>query len=145
MLWCHISLIKLRNQGKKWIFYIVVGVQAGLFMGLALASQWYVLTIILVFFNINRNITWLLTDNYQNKLIPSEHRATILSASSFLRNGVFGGAIILILMDWLIELLEMNVSILFFIIAGLILLINGSLLIARDRREKREKIHDLTK
>ncbi len=133
-----------KSIGKKWILYIVVGGQAILFMGLALAAHWYVLTIILVFFNINRNITWLLTDNYQNKLIPSEHRASILSVSSFLRNGLFGGAIILILLGWAFNQFEMDVSVLFFIIAGLVLLINGSLLITRDFREKRGKISDLS-
>ena len=98
-----------------------------------------------MFFVINRDIAWLVTDNYTNQLIPSEHRATILSASSFLRNGLFGGAIILILIGGLIQMFEMNVSVIFFIIAGLILTINGSLLIVRDLRKKRGKIHDLSK
>jgi len=134
-----------KTIGKKWIFYLIVGVQTILFIGLALTSQWYVRTIILAFFSINRNITWLLTDSYENQLIPSEHRAAILSASSFLRNGLFGGAIILILIGGLIQMFEMNVSVIFFIIAGLILIINGSLLIVRDLRQKRGKIHDLSK
>lgn len=132
-----------KSIGKKWILYMVVGGQTILFIALALAAQWYVLTTVLVFFNINRNITWLLTDNYQNKLIPSEHRASILSASSFLRNGLFGGLVILILLGWAFKQFETNVTIIFFIIAGLVLLTNGSLLIIRDLREKRGKIPDL--
>ncbi|TFG18487.1 MAG: MFS transporter [Promethearchaeota archaeon] len=132
-----------KSIGKKWILYMVVGGQTILFIALALAAQWYVLTTVLVFFNINRNITWLLTDNYQNKLIPSEHRASILSASSFLRNGLFGGLVMLILLGWAFKQFETNVTIIFFIIAGLVLLTNGSLLIIRDLREKRGKIPDL--
>ena len=134
-----------KTIGKKWILYIIVVIQAVLFVGLALASQWYILSAILVFFVINRDIAWLVTDNYTNQLIPSQHRATILSASSFLRNGLFGGAVILILIGGLIQMFEMNVSVIFFIIAGLILTINGSLLIVRDLRKKRGKIHDLSK
>lgn len=131
--------------GKRKILYLFVGIQAMLFLGLGLASQWYMLTIILVFFAINRDMTWLVTDSYQNKMIPSEHRAAILSASSFLRNGLFGGGVILFLVGLFFEIAGSNRSLLFFIIAGLVILINGSLLIVRDLREKRKKIQESSK
>jgi MFS family permease len=123
--------------GQKWLLYGIVGFQIIIFLGIAWATTWYMLAIFLLALEINRNISWLLSDNYQNKLIPSEHRAAILSAASFLNNGVFGGGIIILAIGWLIP--RVNFSILFTILAILIFFINGSLLIVRDTRIQKKQ------
>ena len=122
--------------GEKWMLYGIIGIQVAMFISIAWVRTWIGLGGILIIFNINRNFTWLLSDTYRNKLIPSEHRASILSAASFLNNGIFGGGIIIWLMGWLIDRVE--ISILFTIIALCVILINGSLLLVRERQKRRK-------
>ena len=122
--------------GQKWMLYGIVIVQAILFLGIGWASNWYVLAILVLLLDINRNFSWLLSDSYRNKLIPSEHRAAILSAASFLNNGLFGGGIIILGIGWLIE--NVNFGILFTVLAVIILAVNGSLLIGRDVNMRRK-------
>jgi MFS family permease len=126
-----------KTIGQKWMLYGIIGIQVMLFIAIAWVTQWYFLAILLLFFYINRNITWLLSDAYRNKLIPSEHRAAVLSAASFLNNGLFGGGLIILGVGWLIEKLG-DVSILFTVLAVFILIINGSLLIVRERQKWRK-------
>ncbi len=122
--------------GQKWMLYGIVGIQVLVFIGIAWASTWYVLAIFLLVLDINRNFSWLLSDSYRNKLIPSEHRAAVLSAASFLNNGIFGGGLIILGVGFLIP--RGYFSILFSILAVLILIINGSLLVGRDLRKRRK-------
>jgi MFS family permease len=121
-----------RRIGQKWMLYSIVGGQIIIFLGIAWSRTWYLLAIFLLALEINRNVSWLLSDSYRNKLIPSEHRAAILSAASFLNNGIFGGGLIILGIGWLIP--RVNFSLLFTILAVLIFFINGSLLIVRDTR-----------
>ncbi len=126
--------------GEKWILYGIIGIQVILFVSIAWVQTWIGLGVILIIFNINRNFTWLLSDAYRNKLIPSEHRASILSAASFLNNGVFGGGIIIWFIGWLIDRVE--ISILFTILAICIFVINGSLLMLRKIQNRRKLSRD---
>jgi len=121
-----------KRVGQKWMLYLIIGIQVILLLSIAWVTQWYILAVILIFFNVNRNFTWILSDTYRNKLIPSEHRASILSAASFLNNGLFGGGAIIFFVGWLIDRIE--TSILFTIIAILVLIINGSLLLVWNNR-----------
>ena len=128
-----------KKLGQGWIFFLIIGIQVISFLVIAWVPNWYVLGSILIIFNVNRNVAWILSDVYRNKIIPSEHRATILSAASFLNNGLFGGGFIILIMGWLID--NVQTSILFTIVAFLILIINGSLLIVwKDRPSKFQRI-----
>jgi len=78
--------------------------------------------IILLFLTIIRNLTRLLEDNYSNKLITSSMRASVLSATSFLRNGLFGGWLIIWIYGVLIDDIGIGYVLL---ISSIILLISG--------------------
>ncbi len=80
-----------KKVGEKKMLYTVILVQCFIYLLMAFISEWYWLAILLVFFTINRNFVGLLEDNYRNRHIPSKMRAGVLSAASFLKNGLFGG------------------------------------------------------
>jgi len=84
-----------KKLGEKWSLYLIILVHGFIFFALAFFNFWIVLVIILIFFTINREFGWLIRESYTNKLIPSANRASILSAISFLYNGLFGGAVII--------------------------------------------------
>ena len=129
---------RIENKvGQKWMLYGIIGIQSIMFILIGWLRSWIGIGVVLIIFNINRNFTWLVTETYENKLIPSKHRASILSAASFLRNGVFGGGIII----WIIGLLidHVDKSILFTIIAFLVLGINGILLAVWNTRTQRNQ------
>jgi len=132
-----------QRLGQRWMLYGIVGMQTLLFLGFAWVSRWYLLFFLLILFKTNRNFTWLVTEAYENQLIPSEHRAATLSAASFLRNGLFGGAILIYIVGWLIE--HVTISVLFTILAGIIFLANGILLVGRDLYKKLKKFPLLTR
>ncbi len=128
-----------KTIGRKGMLYGIVGIQVVLFLGIAWAKTWYLLAILLLFLDINRNVGYLLSDAYKNKLIPSEHRAAVLSADSFLHNGLFGGGLIILGGGLLIDKFTDYFGILFTIFAVLILVINGSLLLGRDLQKQRKQ------
>lgn len=84
-----------KRLGERRSLYLLILVQGLLFFFMASFSSWIVLILLLVILTTNREYAWLLGENYSNKQIPSATRASVLSARSFLRNGLFGGAIII--------------------------------------------------
>ena len=114
------------------MLFLIIGVQSTLFFVMIIVKDWFWLLIILFFLTINRNFSWLLEENYRNKLIPSSMRAGVLSAASFLKNGLFGGWLII----WIYGLLIDSVGIRYvLIISSLIILIFGfSMILLRKNK-----------
>ncbi len=127
----HIAEIEKR-LGEKVMLFLIIGVQGTLFLLMILVNNWVWILIILFFLTINRNFSWLLEENYRNKLIPSSMRAGVLSAASFLKNGLFGGWLII----WTYGLLIDSVGIRYvLLISSLILLIFGfSMILLRKNK-----------
>ncbi len=91
--------------GEKGSLYIIILVQVFLFGFMAFCGNWVVLVFLLIILTTTREFSWLLREYYSNQYIPSERRAGILSAISFLYNGLFGGALIIWLFGYSIDVL----------------------------------------
>jgi len=111
-----------KRLGEKLMLILMIGIQIILFSIMIFIIDWYWLMIIFLFLTIIRNLTRLLEDNYSNKLIPSSMRASVLSATSFLRNGLFGGWLIIWIYGVLIDDIGIGYVLL---ISSIILLISG--------------------
>ncbi|QEE16939.1 MFS transporter [Promethearchaeum syntrophicum] len=92
-----------QRLGEKVLLLLIIVIQSILFLFMIITKQWYWLLIILFLLTIIRNFSSLLEENYSNKLIPSSMRAGVLSAASFLRNGLFGGWLIIWMYGVLID------------------------------------------
>jgi len=108
--------------GEKASLYIIILVQVFLFGFMAFCGNWVVLVFLLVILTTTREFAWLLREYYSNQYIPSERRAGILSAISFLYNGLFGGALIIWLFGYSIDVLGGSKTL---IISSLCVLIIG--------------------
>jgi len=84
-----------KRLGEKRSLYSIILVQGILFFLMAYFNLWIALVLLLVILTTSREYSFLLQEKYTNKQIPSANRASVLSAMSFLRNGLFGGAIII--------------------------------------------------
>ncbi|MHA1856253.1 MAG: MFS transporter [Promethearchaeota archaeon] len=120
-----------KRLGEKLILFLIIGFQSILFILMAMTKNWYSLIIFLFFLIIIRNFSNLLEENYRNKLIPSSMRASVLSASSFLKNGLFGGWIIIWVFGLLIELVGIKYVLL--ISAGVILFFGLNMILLRKK------------
>ncbi|MFW9914126.1 MAG: MFS transporter [Candidatus Thorarchaeota archaeon] len=87
------SLEKKLGPNKSW--YAMILVQSGLFFLMAAAQSWLLLVFFWLLFTTSREFGLLVNEYYMNQNIPSANRASILSAGSFLRNGLFGGGLII--------------------------------------------------
>ncbi|MFW9995227.1 MAG: MFS transporter [Candidatus Odinarchaeota archaeon] len=84
-----------KKLGEKRSYYSIILVQGVLFFLLACFDLWVALVLLLAILVMNREYSGLLEETYSNRQIPSATRASVLSAMSFLRNGLFGGAVII--------------------------------------------------
>ncbi|MFX1514379.1 MAG: MFS transporter [Promethearchaeota archaeon] len=115
-----------KKLGEKKSLYLIILVQGILFFLLALANIWITLILFLIILTTNREFSLLLEKNYVNKHIPSVNRASILSAMSFLRNGILGGAIIIWSFGFSIDFFGSEPTL---ITSGLVVLLIGLLLL----------------
>jgi len=122
-----------KHLGEKVMLILIIGIQCTLFLVMIFVKDWFWLVIILFFLTINRNFSWLLEENYRNKLIPSSKRAGVLSAASFLKNGLFGGWLII----WIYGLLIDTVGIGYVLsLSAIIIFIFGfSFILLRKQRD----------
>jgi len=122
-----------KRLGEKLMLFLIIGVQGTLFFVMIIIKDWFWILIILLFLTINRNFSWLLEENYRNKLIPSSMRAGVLSAASFLKNGLFGGWLII----WMFGLLIDSIGIRYvLLISALVVLIFGfSMILLRNNKK----------
>ncbi|MFX1277804.1 MAG: MFS transporter [Promethearchaeota archaeon] len=115
-----------QKLGTTGSLYLIILFQGGLFFIIAFMNIWYLLVIFLILFSINTEFALLLEESYSNKLISSLERASVLSAISFLHNGLFGGAVII----WLFGLsIDMYGGFSTMISSGALVLIVGLLLL----------------
>ncbi|MHA1475928.1 MAG: hypothetical protein ACTSQ5_12170 [Promethearchaeota archaeon] len=82
---------------------------------------------------INRNFSWLLEENYRNKLIPSSMRAGVLSAASFLKNCLFGGWLIIWMYGLLIDFV--GIRYVLFVSALIVLIFGFSMILFRKNKK----------
>ena len=97
-----------------------------MFFLLAYTNIWITLILFLIILTTNREFSLLLENNYVNKHIPSVNRASILSAMSFLHNGILGGAVIIWLFGFSIDFFGSEPTL---ITSGLVVLLIGLLLL----------------
>ncbi|MHA1647640.1 MAG: MFS transporter [Promethearchaeota archaeon] len=122
-----------KRLGEKLMLFLIIGVQGTLFFVMIIIKDWYWILIILFFLTIHRNFSWLLEENYRNKLIPSSMRAGVLSAASFLKNGLFGGWLII----WMFGLLIDSIGIRYvLLISALVVLTFGFGMILLRKNKK---------
>jgi len=122
-----------KRLGEKVMLFLIIGVQGILFVAMIIVKYWFWVLIILFFLTINRNFSWLLEENYRNKLIPSSMRAGVLSAASFLKNGLFGGWLII----WIYGLFIDSIGIRYvLVISALVVFIFGfsMILLRKDKK-----------
>ncbi|MFX0115496.1 MAG: MFS transporter [Candidatus Hodarchaeota archaeon] len=84
-----------KKFGEQRSLYGLIFLQSCVFILMATINNWIWLILCLILFTSIREYGFLLYDNYFNKYVPSENRASILSARSVLYNGLFGGGIII--------------------------------------------------
>lgn len=94
-----------KRLGEKGSLYVIVLVGSGTLAALASCRSWGFLVLSLAVFTTNRKFASLLSNYYENRLIPSENRAGILSAASLLYNGVLGGAVLIWLFGLSVDVL----------------------------------------
>lgn len=126
-----------KKIGEKRSLYLIIIIEALLFFAMAYINILIALIIAIIVFTMNREYLELVSDNYQNKHIPSKNRASILSGISFLNNSLFGGAILIWLFGLSIDTLG-NFQTL--IISGSIVLIFGLILLQIRYSKKYYKI-----
>ena len=114
-----------KKLGYSGSLYAIVVSNAVIFLILGYVSSWKTLMIVLVFSTVSRNFLWLVEETYKNRVIPSESRASILSAISFLNNGLFGGALIIWGYGWAIDNLSTHST---FLLSGALICILGLLI-----------------
>lgn len=91
--------------GEKRSLHVIILVEAIVFAAMAYCNSGLALLFLLIIFTTNRKFAWLLEEYYKNRYIPSAHRAGILSAASLLYNGLFGGAVIIWLFGFSLDIL----------------------------------------
>jgi MFS family permease len=74
---------------------LIFPLHAIMFVILAFATNWLTIALCFLILQVSFMYYGLISDNKQNQFIPSENRASILSAKSFLHNGLFGGGVII--------------------------------------------------
>lgn len=80
---------------QKSLLLLIILIQILCYVSMAFVQSWELLIFIILVLRLNRNLVNLLSNNYTNQLIPSEIRASVLSAASFLRNSIFGGSLVI--------------------------------------------------
>ncbi|KYK31704.1 MAG: hypothetical protein AYK18_05955 [Theionarchaea archaeon DG-70] len=112
--------------GEKRSLYVIIVVEVVVFGVMAYCSNGFGLIFLLIIFSTNRRFAWLLREYYSNRHIPSEKRAGILSGISFLYNGLFGGAVVIWLFGFSVDILggrtTLVISSLFVLAMGFFLL-----------------------
>ena len=111
-----------KKLGYTGSLYAIVVSNTVIFLLLAYVGSWETLMIVLVFSTVSRNFLWLVEETYKNQVIPSENRASVLSAISFLNNGLFGGALIIWGYGWAIDNLSTHST---FLLSGALICILG--------------------
>jgi MFS family permease len=111
-----------KRLGEKRSLYVIILVEACVFIFMAFCQSGLVLVLILVLFTTNRKFAELLNEYYRNRLIPSRNRAGILSALSLLYNGLFGGAAVIWLFGFSIDILGGGRTL---VISGFCILVMG--------------------
>jgi MFS family permease len=125
-----------QRLGEKVLLLLIIVIQSILFLFMIITKHWYWLLIILFLLTIIGNFSSLLEENYSNKLIPSSMRAGVLSAASFLRNGLFGGWLII----WMYGLLIDSIGIRYVLmISAILILIFGLSMIFLRKNKKNIK------
>lgn len=118
-----------KKLGEKKSLYVLIIIQTIILLFIAYVNSIAALVFALICFKMTREYGLLLSSHYENKHIPSRQRASILSAGSFLRNSIFGGAIIIWLFGVSVDKLGGQMTLT--IAAGLLLLIGLVLLCIR--------------
>lgn len=111
-----------KRFGYTGSLYAIIISNTVIFLLLAYVGSWKTLMIVLVLSTVSRNFLWLVEETYKNQVIPSENRASILSAISFLNNGLFGGALIIWGYGWAIDNLSSHST---FLLSSAIICILG--------------------
>lgn len=91
--------------GEKRSLYFIISIESVLFAAMIFCRSGVLLITLLIVFTTNRRFSDLLRDYYQNRYIPSANRASILSAVSFLYNGVFGSFLVIWLFGFSLDVL----------------------------------------
>ncbi len=112
--------------GEMRSIYGLIIIQSIVFLLMAFIDNWIGLILLLIVFSSIREFGFLLYDNYFNKYVPSENRASILSARSVLYNGLFGGGILIWLFGASIDSFGSKTTL---VISGIIILIVGLILL----------------
>lgn len=120
--------------GEKKSMYTIIIAEAILFILMAIISLPIALIVCLVFLTTNREFAGLVEDHYSNRHIPSKNRASILSAASFLNNGLFGGGLMIWLFGLSIDKLGGKITL---ISAGLIVFILGIFMLQMKYRKNK--------
>ena len=115
-----------KKLGEKRSLYTVVVIEAVVFLFMAFWDTRIGLILLLVIFTTNRRFQELLAEYHKNRYIPSAYRAGILSALSVLYNGLFGGAVIIWLFGFSIDVLGGSTTL---VISGLSVLVAGLFLL----------------
>ncbi len=92
-----------RRLGPRTSLIIIIGMQAVIYFLMVGQTSWIALAVLIALLKNNRNFAHLLQSEYENRLIPSRIRATVLSSASFLRNSLFGSALILWGYGWSLD------------------------------------------
>jgi hypothetical protein len=95
-----------------WIIPIFVPLHATMFVILAFTTNWLVIALSFLMLHVSFGYYVLISDAKQNQFIPSENRASILSAKSFLHNGLFGSGLIIWLFGLSLDKLTPKVTLL---------------------------------
>lgn len=112
--------------GEKKSLYVIVLVEAVIFGVMAYCRRGMLLIVLLIVFTTNRKFADLLEDYYKNRYIPSVNRASVLSAVSFLYNGLFGGFFIIWLFGVSVDGLGGSTTL---VLCGLCVLVSGIFLL----------------
>lgn len=91
--------------GERGSLYVIILIGVGTLAAMAFCRNWVFLVLSLAVFTTSRKFANLLSSYYENRLIPSENRAGILSAASFLYNGLFGGVFLIWLFGFSVDVL----------------------------------------
>ncbi|UYP44803.1 hypothetical protein NEF87_001088 [Candidatus Lokiarchaeum ossiferum] len=121
--------------GERATFYGVIVSQSLIFIFMGMITSWWGMSILVGLLVMNREMGFLVIENFENLYIKSSQRASVLSAMSSMRNSIFGGPVIIWFFGWLFDRILFS-SIMIWT-GGIVISIGVFLILIKDRMHKK--------